>query len=321
MVIVKRCIAFSIFMLATPITFANCGAAYCLINTNFESQEPVPESAIKFNLRYEFVKQNQARQGTKQVGIQGVPDTHDELETINHNLVLGLDYQFNDHWSAAAHIPYVKRRHAHLHNPDAAGIAAGALPEREEWKFTGLGDARLVGRYQLKLGTRVVGAHLGVKLPTGKRDDTNDAGEVAERSLQLGSGSSDLIASLFTNGPIADSRLSWFSQLQWQHALISKDNFRPGDELVLDLGLRYAVTDSLNANLQINTRMKRRDSGAHAEPGDSGGRYVFFSPDLSFAVAAGLEIYGYVQIPLYQYVNGTQLSQERNFLTGVSYRY
>ena len=318
---INRCVALSVVALTISTASANCGSAFCSINTNSELQGSTAEPGFKFNLRYEYVKQDQPRRGTKKVGPQREPDGHDELETINHNIVVGFDYRYNEQWSAGVQLPYLNRRHAHLHNPNEAGSAAGEEPEREEWKFSGIGDARVVGRYQMQVGSQVVGVHLGIKLPTGKRDGSNGAGETAERTLQLGTGSTDLVAGIFIKGAIADTKLSWFSQTQWQHAVATKDDFRPGDELILDLGLRYTMTESFSGNLQLNGRYKRRDSGANAEPDESGGRYVFLSPGLSFMVTPSLEIYGYVQVPLYQNVNGVQLTQDRNFLVGASYHF
>ena len=45
------------------------------------------------------------------------------------------------------------------------------------------------------------GLQFGIKLPTGKFDVANDEGEVAERSLQPGSGTTDAILGAFYNGP------------------------------------------------------------------------------------------------------------------------
>ncbi len=310
-----------VLILAAAGASANCGSAICSINTNTEIQYESIEPGFSVNLRYEFVDLDQPREGTNKVGPQGEPGGHDELETTNHNLILGLDYVFDQHWGIGVQIPYLKRKHAHIHNPHEDEIAEGEEPEREEWNFSGIGDVRAVGRYQFDLGGTVVGAHAGLKLPTGKRDGSNDAGEIAERTLQLGTGSTDLIAGVFAKGQIAETPLRWFAQTQWQHAIKTKDDFRPGDEITVDLGLRYLFTDAFAANIQLNTRYKRRDSGANAEPDESGGKYVYLSPGLSYAFAKGFQIYGYVQVPLYQNVNGVQLTQSTSYVAGVSYRF
>ncbi|MEO5862432.1 MAG: transporter [Burkholderiales bacterium] len=319
--LLTRISLFSISALAASNAVANCGSAVCSINTNTEIQYELTEPGFGVNLRYEFVDLDQPREGRNKVGAQGEPGEHDELETINHNLVLGLDYVFNQHWGIGVQIPYLKRKHVHIHNPDEDEIAEGEEPEREELNFSGIGDVRAVGRYQFDFGGTVVGVHAGLKLPTGKRDGRNDAAEEAERSLQLGTGSTDVIAGVFAIGSIADTQLRWFAQTQWQHAISIKDDFRPGDEFTLDLGLRYLIGESFAANVQLNTRYKRRDSGDKAEPDESGGKYVYVSPGLTYAFARGFQIYGYVQVPLYQNVNGIQLTQSTSYVAGVSYRF
>ena len=312
---------FSIFLLAASSASANCGSSYCSINTNSEIQFDALDPGLSLNLRYEFVDLDELRAGRNKAAAQGEPGGHDELETRNHNLVLALDYAFDRHWGIGVQIPYLKRYHSHIHNPDKNEIAAGEQPERKEWNLSGLGDVRAIGRYQFDLGAVSVGAHAGVKLPTGKRNASNDAGEVAERTLQPGTGSTDLITGLFVKGSIGDTAWRWFSQTQWRHAIASKDDFRPGDEINVDLGLRYLVSESFTANVQLNTRYRRRDSGANAEPDESGGKYVYASPGLSYAIAGGFQIYGYVQVPLYQNVNGVQLTQNMSYVAGVSYRF
>jgi hypothetical protein len=301
--------------------WANCGSGFCSINTNTEIQNDSLAPGFSLNLRYEYVDLDQTREGTNKIGARGEPGGHDELETTNSNLVLGFDYAFDSHWGVGVQLPYLNRKHAHLHNPDEDGIAAGEEPEREEWKFSGIGDVRAVGRYRFELGSTSVGIHAGLKLPTGDRNGKNDAGEEAERSLQLGTGSIDLIAGLFAKGAIGETQFRWFAQTQLQHAIATKENFRPGDEVTLDIGVRYFVTDAFAANLQLNTRYKRRDSGANAEPDESGGKYVFISPGISYAFAGGFQIFGYIQVPLYQNVNGVQLTQRAGYVAGVGYRF
>ena len=58
-----------------------------------------------------------------------------------------------------------------------------------------------------------------------------------------------------------------------------------------------------------------------AEPADSGGKYLFISPGLSFSVNRDLQLYAFVQFPLYQNVNGIQLTADSGFVVGASYRF
>ena len=59
----------------------------------------------------------------------------------------------------------------------------------------------------------------------------------------------------------------------------------------------------------------------NAEPGDSGGRSLFLSPGVSVSVAKDVRVYGFVQVPVYQYVNGVQLTADRAAVIGLSTRF
>jgi hypothetical protein len=87
------------------------------------------------------------------------------------------------------------------------------------------------------------------------------------------------------------------------------------------VGYRYGVTDKLGALVQVNAVVKRRDRGAQAEPNDSGGRFLFISPGLSYAATDTMQIYAFFQKPVYQYVNGVQLTADKAFVLGLSNRF
>ena len=189
-----------------------------------------------------------------------------------------------------------------------------------------MGDARVTGRYQRYLegpdaAPRTAGAFFGLKLPTGKTDVANGEGALAERSLQPGSGTTDLIAGAFYHQQFASSGAAWFAQLQLQQPLNSHDEFRPGAQLALDVGYAHPFTQRFSGLVQVNAVAKRRDEGAQAEPDDSGGRFVFLSPGASYKMGESFLLYAYYQIPLYQYVNGVQLTANKAVVVGVSARF
>ena len=68
--------------------------------------------------------------------------------------------------------------------------------------------------------------------------------------------------------------------------------------------------------LQLNHAHKQRDSGLQAEPDNSGSTTTSLSPGFSVAVAAFDTVYAFVQLPLYQYVNGIQLVPRASFVMG-----
>jgi hypothetical protein len=73
--------------------------------------------------------------------------------------------------------------------------------------------------------------------------------------------------------------------------------------------------------LQLNYQAKGRDSGVNAEPEDSGQRAVYLSPGISWNLGRRTQLYAFAQVPLYQAVNGVQLTADYSFLVGVSSRF
>jgi hypothetical protein len=73
--------------------------------------------------------------------------------------------------------------------------------------------------------------------------------------------------------------------------------------------------------VQLNLVHKQADKGINAEPTESGGRYVFLSPGVTYALSSNLQVYGFVQQALYRHVTGVQLTADRAFLMGMSGRF
>ncbi len=189
----------------------------------------------------------------------------------------------------------------------AKAFATGAFEQQA--KFSELGDLRLLGKYKFNLGRHDSGAGLrfGVKMPTGATDKLMSPpvlGEPStpERGLQPGTGSTDGIlgAYYFQNAPGAG--WGWFVSGQVQSAMSTKDDYRPGTEVALDIGTHYEVTAGLNLLLQVNGQHRARDTGANANAA-SGGYAVNLSPGLSYAITPQTQFYGYVQLPIVQYMN------------------
>jgi hypothetical protein len=298
---------------------ASCGSAFCTVNSNWTSESAMIESGSVFDLRYEYINQDQPRAGSDKVAVGQIPHHHDEVFTRNRNLLATYSHSFNSEWGILVIAPIVDRDHLHIHNH-----AGGQIPER--WNFTELGDVRVIGRYQLPYvgdptKASTAGINFGLKLPSGRSKIANADGDVAERSLQPGTGTTDGIIGAYYYQKLPQWDSSWFAQAQYQHALNSHDDFRPGSQFGIDVGYRYGVTDKLGALVQVNALSKRRDRGAQAEPTDSGGRFLSISPGLGYAVTDTMQIYAFFQKPVYQYVNGVQLTADKAFVVGLTNRF
>ena len=300
-------------------TRASCGAAFCMVNTSWNVQGAWTEPGARFDLRFEYIDQDQPRAGSDKVGVGQISQHHDEIRTINRNWLATFDYTFSAAWGMSATLPLVDRDHAHIHNHMGAQIL-------DTWDFSKLGDLRVVGRRQWQTESREAqrldffGVNFGVKLPTGDTDVRNAAGDAAERSLQPGTGTTDLLLGAYYTRMLA-SGSSWFADVLVQLPLNTYKDYKPGRQAGFDVGYRYSATDRLTLMLQLNALYKDRDKGDEAEPEDSGGKFVFVSPGLAYVVTKSIQLYGFVQLPVYQYVNGVQLTADWAAVAGISTRF
>jgi hypothetical protein len=310
----------ALLVFASPVAHASCGSAFCMLNTNWDMQGVVVQPGLRLDLRYEYIKQDQPMSGTQKLSVGQIPRHHDEVSTSNRNLIATADYTFNDRWAVSTTLPYLDRSHFHVHNH-----RGGQLPE--QWDYKELGDIRVLGRYQLNSEDaqaqklNFYGINFGLKLPTGDKNIVNAAGSRAERTLQPGTGTTDLVLGAFYSQLLGQSNASWFVQGLWQAPLNSSEDYRPGKRTTLDLGYRYEATEKAGLMLQLNTLWRGRDSGLQAEPDDTGGTFVYLSPGASYAIAKGFQVYGFIQKPIYQYVNGVQLTAKWSGMIGVTTRF
>ena len=298
---------------------ASCGASFCVVNTDWVTQGAWTEPGLRFDLRYEHVDQDQPRSGTDKVSVGEIPKHHDEVETLNRNWVAMLDWNAAPAWSLSAVLPYVDRDHFHIHNHRGEKI-------EDRWSLRGVGDMKVLGRWRAfdaadPAAPRSGGLTFGVKLPTGEYDQANGNGEVAERTLQPGTGTTDVIAGAWFHGGAPVDGWTWFALAQGQWATNERGGFKPGDQAQLDAGLRWVAGPNAALLLQANYLYKGRDSGANAEAEDSGQKACFVSPGVSWNLARAAQLYAFVQVPLWHKVNGVQLTAEWSALAGVSWRF
>lgn len=294
---------------------ASCGAGVCsarsgwgVLNIN-DAQNP----GTLFDLRFEAIDLEQLRRGSGKISDANAH--HDELYTRNRNLVATLDHAFSPQWAATVVLPGYEREHAHIHNHHGAEIL-------DAWDLNGLGDVRVLGRHQRpgRHPHSTFAINFGLKLPTGEYDQANAAGDIAERSLQLGTGTTDALATVYCGRAFIERNIDLFGQLGAQYPLHEREGYRPGERWTLDFGLRYGMTLKLDALAQLNALWIDRDTGAQAEPHSTGGTYLFINPGLSFNLNRRWQVYALAQLPLYQHVNGAQLTADYGFILGTSHR-
>jgi len=293
---------------------ASCGSAFCtLLNDRFALGN-WDQPGLSVDLRLDFVTQDRLRSGTKNLAPSDVAG-EDTIERHTHNrtLVTTIDYAPDAQWSFALRLPVVQRDHVH----DLLDPQTGAVGPTEQWKFTRPGDVQLLGRRQFssESGTWAWALTGGLKLPTGMKRLVNADGARAERALQPGTGTTDAVLGLSLRRTLGlEDAVTVQSTLT--EALNSSEDFKPGRRVELSAGWAHALSPRWSAVLQLNAAHRARDSGDQAEPDNSGSTTLSVSPGVSAAVAEHDTVYAFVQLPLYQKVNGIQLAPRANLALG-----
>jgi hypothetical protein len=227
---------------------ASCGSAYCTINSDWTSESAITDPGSTLDLRYEYINQDRPQAGRRHIAAGEIARDHDEVSTANRNLLLTVSHTFDSNWGVSIVAPFVARNHFHVHNGEDE-----RTPER--WSFEELGDVRVVGRYQVPGGDPLrpitTGLNFGLKLPTGRTTLANADGDVAERTLQPGSGTTDAILGVYFHQRLPAVDSAWFAQIQVQRPLNSHEGFKPGDRVNLDLGEAHFLSNRRHSAVSL----------------------------------------------------------------------
>ena len=301
-----------------PSAAVACSACGCTLNSDWASQGFSATRGWRFDLRYDFFEQDQLRSGTDSVSRSAFSlpsDQEVQQYTINRNYSLALDYSPNKDWGFTAVLPWFNRSHS--------TIAAGDT-ETSTSHDTGVGDLRLVVRYAGFDAQRGTGIEFGIKLPTGQFNSQFETGpqqgEPLDRGVQLGTGTTDVLFGGYSFGALTPD-WGYFGQMLLQQPLNSREDFKPGTGLNLNLGLRYTASTFFVPQLQVNTRVEKREQGAQADVENSGATLVYLSPGATWNISPRLSAYAFVQVPLYQRVNGLQIEATQLASVGLHYRF
>jgi hypothetical protein len=87
------------FLLSTGQAAGNRGSAFCTVNSDFEVQGEWTDPGVRVGLRYEHIKEDQARRGTTKIGKDDAAGlAHFPVSNINNNWIGSLDYSFDQNW-------------------------------------------------------------------------------------------------------------------------------------------------------------------------------------------------------------------------------
>ncbi|MEA2238343.1 MAG: hypothetical protein QOC81_3067 [Thermoanaerobaculia bacterium] len=301
---------------------ASCGSSSCPIDLHallFDA------GRFSLDLSFQYIDQDQPRIGSRRAHVGEIASDHDEIRTINRLASLQLNYALNERVQLAVTLPYVSRSHEHFDEQNA---------EIERWNFAKAGDAVVQGRLRLFQSEGLSHSSIwltgGAKLGTGSRHETANSGEDAEVTIAPGSGSTDaLFGVTYQSGVVRETTLAgemghstlipFFIALNGRLNGRGTNDYRRGHEIQLNAGTEYPLSNTIHLLAQLNGRiMGKDDVGQTDENRDlTGGRFVYLSPGLRVLLGHEMSVYAFAQLPVYQRVNGLQLTSKANYVAGV----
>ncbi len=295
-----------------------CSVCGCSLSSDWAAQGYATTPGLDAGVRFEYFEQSDLRSGTRSVDRSTLTFPNDneiQQKTVNRNTWLDLNYVVNSSWAVTASIPYHDRFHT--------TIAAGDTDISTSCA-SGLGDVRLLARYQFhREASQSWSLQFGLKLPTGRFDQNfaqgPQAGELLDRGLQLGTGTTNLILG-FSWFSRPTTNLGTFVQATFEQPLAARADFLPSSSLNLSGGVRWLNTSRFTPQFQLNMKTETREHGAEADTDNSGGTIAYLSPGVTAELTQQANAFVFVQLPVYQRVNGLQLEPKWLLSVGVRWK-
>ena len=310
-----------------------CASCGCSINSDWSAQGLGSSQGWSLDMRYDEINQNKLWSGNRAISAATAANTTNpktqqaaEVEqfTKNNYLTATLDYSNGRDWGLGLAVPYIDRTHSTL-GVGSDGTTFDAANGAYRSSGSGIGDVKLVGRYFGLLSGRNLGLQLGLKLPTGAKDQVAQDGQTqVDPGLQRGTGTTDLIVGVYYFDALTPL-WGYFSQLSYQsaldHASVDGGTYRPGNSVNASVGMRYKGFANWVPTAQINARFVQTDSGAVADTYSTGGKLVYLTLGALVPVNTHMTPYVNLQLPLYQDVNGIQLTPRYILSVGAKYAF
>jgi hypothetical protein len=261
------------------------------------------------SLEYDFMDQNRNWSGASKAPAADNADK--QIRT--HFITAGAQYMFNHDWGMMLQVPVWSR--TFRTSDGGSGV--------DSFHDTSVGDVRLEAVYTGLSPDMSTGLILGLSLPTG---DWKHAG--FDRDTQIGTGSTNILAGGYHLGALggASSRWGYFVRGLYDAPVASQGGYRPGQEFDAAAGVTWRAGSFAGGKvrvtplLEVLASIRGRDHGPEADPDMTGYERVMLAPGVEFDTGAW-RLYGDIEVPVHQRVNGDQLVAPVLFKVAVSRRF
>jgi hypothetical protein len=213
-----------------------------------------------------------------------------------HQVSLEALYGLTDWFNLRVSVPFIDKT-----------VKLTGMPDENA---SGLGDIVLGGIYQLKPRVKdrfLTAFTLDLKLPTGNNGRRDSIGDLKEQHLQVGSGSTDVIAGIQLTREGVHPGSLWLANLRGRVNGTNGRGFHYGDVIFYDVGYVHPVGINGAAVVEFNGRIADKDKNEDGSiDGNSGGHLGYVSLSFRQGFKQGLGVIASMQVPVWKQLNGTQ---------------
>ena len=242
------------------------------------------------------------------------PGFHQDLGGRSRFLQVDVGYGLTGRTTLVASAPVSTHRSYEVGHPPAL---------TENYETWGLGDTLVAVRHSLVAAPEtslVVGA--GVEVPTGEYrlvspEALFDIG-VLDPMLQPGSGSWDVLLNAQASRRLRAGGLDLTGAFSYQANTTNDLDYSYGDDAIASLAFARPIAPRLRASLQLKWAHRGRSEYRGEGVDSTGGSIVYAIPGLVASLPSRFSAYFFLPVPVYRYVNETQIAPRLSLVLGMA---
>jgi hypothetical protein len=242
------------------------------------------------------------------------PGFHQDLGGTSQFVQLDLGYGLTGSTTLLASAPIVTHRSYDIGHPPVL---------TENYDTWGLGDTLVGARHAFltSAGTSLA-AGLALEMPTGDFKLVSsgalfDIG-VLDPMLQPGSGSWDFVGNLQAAHRLTSGGLDLTGAFSYQLNTTNDLEYRYGNDTIASTSLGGPVGSRVRASMQLKLVHRGRSTFQGEDVSSTGGTVVYAIPGLVTSLPGKMSFYLFLPVPVYRYVNESQLAPRLSVVVGMA---
>lgn len=313
-----RKVFFAIFLLIVNTIYSQTCCSGGIPLSNNIGLPLLEKGTLQFGLSYDYNNLNTLNNGTEKLD-------DDSRLRITHSVLVNTSYAISNNFSAEGLFTWVNQRR---------NISQFGNENLDQ--TSGIGDAVVLLKYDVsKLLPKLIGKNsslqfgLGTKIPLGSSTETNDQNITLNADLQPGSNAWDAIfLSSFSSSFNFRPSLSFTTRIIYRStgtndSYLGNTTYKFGNEFQAFLNFSDQFTflkTLINPSISFKYRDAQLDQIGGFDLDNTGGNWVSVIPNFSINITPNLAFSTKAELPIYNNVDGTQLTPTYRITTGLLFK-